>query len=586
VKLTDQQRTAVEYGGNILLQACPGSGKTRTIIAKLVQEIDRVRGTPFCVACITYTNAAVQEIDARVAAYLTPEDERHYVISTIHSFCVHSILRPFAWLVPGFRGSMDVLSRDREEFLDIVRYATARINYLNPSSSDFEAFSNLSRDIDGKPAGSALQNEIVRRAANHFWARAESLGFIDFANIIYKSYRLLVAHPDISKSLAIRFASFLIDEFQDTTDVQIEILRQLHSQQKSRFFLVGDPYQSIFGFAGARPELVEPFAEEIEARTDVTLSMNFRSNPAIVEHAERLFIRVPAMTSEGEYRVNKEVPQFIWGNTLDAITDKFLPELSRLGIAYGEAAILARNWTALVPVSRRLRDFGVPIVGPGARPYRRGRLFATLAEQLSGAVLDGYAYNIRYLERAIFGAIQDMTGSSRPDVFSYNGRTTAVQLIRRAELHASHGGAEFWLDRMALDVGVLLHREGWIDHQHIHLFASSVVDMKSDMRERNVDIANMTIADLGIFASPNAALRLMTIHNAKGHEYKAVALIGLRDGILPDWRAETFDAIEAEKRLFYVGVTRAKILLFYIGEPNNWNNPACRFLGPDGVQVF
>jgi DNA helicase II / ATP-dependent DNA helicase PcrA len=292
------------------------------------------------------------------------------------------------------------------------------------------------------------------------------------------------------------------------------------------------------------------------------------------------------MTSEGDNRANVETPQFSWGNTLAAITDEFLPELGRLGIEFGEAAILARNWTALVPVSQRLRDFGVPIVGPGARPYRRGRLFATLAEQLCGAVLDGYKYRIRYLERAIFGAIQDITGASRPDVFSYNGRTTAVHLVRRAETHAAHGGAEYWLDLMSEEVGKILHQQGWIDQEHIGLFKSSVVDMKSDMHERDVDIANMSIEDLGIFASPNKALRLMTIHNAKGHEYKAVAIIGLRDGVLPDWRAQGNDAIEAERRLFYVGVTRAQILLFYIGEPNQWGNPPCRFLGPQGVRML
>lgn len=585
MKLTSQQRTAAEHDGNILLQACPGSGKTRTIIAKLLKEIDRVRGSPFAAACITYTNAAVQEIDARVAAYLMPGDENHYLVSTIHSFCLHSILRPFAWKVPGFTGSMNVLTQDREEFIEIVQFATAKINYLNPSASDIEAFSNLNRNINGQPSGAALNNDIVRQAAHHFWARAEALGFIDFANIIFKSYHLLRTNPEISRSLATRFSCFLIDEFQDTTDLQTELLRLLHKEMKTRFFLVGDPYQSIFGFAGARPELVDPFAAEIGARTDLTLSENFRSNPAIVQHAERLFPRSPPMTSEGEFKSNAEVPQFIWGRTLEAITDVFLPELARLGIGFGEAAILARNWTALLPISQRLRDFGVPIVGPGARPYRRGRLFAGLAEQLSGAVLDGYQYRIRHLERALFAAIQDATGVSRTDIFSYDGRCTAIALVRRAELHAEHGGAEYWLDQMAKDTGEILHKLNWINQEHVKLFRASVADMKRDMIERNVDVDNMSIEDLGIFASPNTALRLLTIHNAKGHEYKAVALIGLRDGVLPDWRSQTDAAIISEKRLFYVGVTRAKVLLMYLGEPNQFGNPPCRFLGHGGVQM-
>lgn len=586
MKLTTQQKAAADFPGNILLQACPGSGKTRTIVEKLVREIEQLRDTAFSVACITYTNAAVQEIDTRVAAFLMPGDERHYVVSTIHSFCLHSILRPFAWRVPGFDGSMEVLTRDREEFEQIVTYAAGKINLYNLRFADFEAFANLSRNAAGAPAGSALQNEMVRKAAPHYWARAEKLGFIDFANILYKSYCLLRDHPEIGSSLASRFPSFLMDEFQDTSDVQIEILRLIHQQGKTRFFLVGDPYQSIFGFAGARPELVTPFASEIGAKADLTLSENFRSNPAIVAHAELLFPRHPAMESKGKNCLNKEVPQFIWNNTLNAITDQFLPEMARLGIAYGDAAILARNWTALIPVAQRLRNFAVPIVGPGARPYRRGRLFVNLAEQLCGAVMDGFKYRVRQLERAMFLAIQDMTGESRFDVFSYEGRLTAVELVRCAEEHAQHGGAEYWLDNMARDAAGIMLRRDWIDESQKSLFSASVADMKSDMIERDVDIANMGIADLGIFANPSTALRLMTIHNAKGHEYKAVAIIGLRDGTLPDFRAKSDEEVEAEKRLFYVGVTRAEILLMYIGEPDRWNNPPCRFLGGNGVGMI
>jgi DNA helicase-2/ATP-dependent DNA helicase PcrA len=586
MKLTAQQLKAVGHDGNLLLQACPGSGKTRTIIARLVREIEKVRESPFCVACITYTNAAVQEIDVRVAAHLTPGDDRHYVVSTIHSFCLHSILRPFAWKVPGFIGAMNVLTRDRPEFDETVRWAVEKINYFNVTPSDLEAFANLTRDINGDPSGSAFQNAVVMKAAPHFWARCEQLGFIDFANILHKSYCLLRDHPDVTASLATKFVSFLIDEFQDTTDVQVEILRLIHRRGTARFFLVGDPYQSIFGFAGAHPELVDPFAAEIGARTDLSLSDNFRSNPAIVEHAERLFARSPPMTSEGPYKNDRLEPLFKWGDTLDIITDAFLPEIEARNIPLGRSAVLARNWQLLLPLSQRLRDFGVPIVGPGARPYRRGRLFSGLAEQLSGAVLDGYRFKIRHLERAIFHAIQDVTVTTRLDVFGYEGRMTAVRLVRCAEDLAQNDGAEYWLDHMSIATGEILNSAGWIDRQHIGLFPASVADMKNDMFERKVDIANLSINDIGIFASPDKALRLMTIHNAKGHEYEAVAIIGLRDGVLPDWRSETPEAVEAEKRLFYVGVTRAERFLMYVGEPNRFGNPPCRFLGARGVQAI
>ena len=95
IRLTGEQQAAVDNDGNLLLTACPGSGKTRTLIAKLVAEIEEVRGSPRTICCITYTNTAVQEIEQRTREQLQPGDEGYFVISTIHAFCLNEILRPY-----------------------------------------------------------------------------------------------------------------------------------------------------------------------------------------------------------------------------------------------------------------------------------------------------------------------------------------------------------------------------------------------------------------------------------------------------------------------------------------------------------
>jgi DNA helicase-2/ATP-dependent DNA helicase PcrA len=583
--LTAEQKNAVACEENLLLTACPGSGKTRTITARLAQEIDKVRGSPHAVACITYTNAAVQEIEQRIAAQLLAGDEQHFVICTIHSFCLSEVLRPFAWLVPSFAGSMRVLTRDRPEFEEIARYAAEQVNLLRLNARDFEAFASLSLDAHGNLIGLALENEPVRRAAPYFWQKCEELGFVDFGNIIYKAYCLLRDYPMIARSLSARFSCVLVDEFQDTTELQIEILKLIHAQGRSRIFAVGDPAQSIYGFTGARPELIQPFAHHIGARTDLSLTGNFRSSPTIVRHAERLFPRLPPMHSVGRYRNSQIAPSLSQtSGTFAAITEHFLPLLADHNIGFGNAAILAREWAPLFPLSRSLRDFGVPVVGPGARPYRRSRLFASLAEQLCGYLVDPGAHNIRQLERALFFAVQDATARPCLEVFSYAGRVTLVRLLRQASrLARLGGGAVQWLDGMSQATGEILLQDGLIDRAQAGLFYASVQEMKADMRGQNVDLANLTIEDLGLFASPDRAVRLTTIHNAKGREYEAVALINLREGRFPHYRAED---IEAEKRLFYVAVTRAERILMYIAEPDRWGNPPSRFLGQGGVGLI
>lgn len=589
MSLTLQQRSAVECDQNILLTACPGSGKTRTIIAKLVREVERYRDTPRAVACITYTNTAVQEIEHRSAALLRSGDELNYVVSTIHAFCLNYILRPFAWRLEGFAGMPRILSRDNPDFEIIAQHAAAQVGFYNLRPSDYEAFEGLNINTAGQIIGSAERNDIVRRAAPHFWRRCEELGYIDFCNVLYRSYLLLRDHPDVTRSLGSRFAFFLIDEFQDTTDLQIEILKLIHAQRKSAFFAVGDLAQSIYAFTGARPELVQPFADHIGARSDMSLSGNYRSNPQIIAHAEGLFPRNPAMVAAGQNSACTQQPRLVTGvSSFQAITEHFLPVLADMNIPLGEASILSKMWTTLLPLSRQLREFGVPVVGPGARPYRRVRLFATLAEQICGAIIDPQPESVYTLERALFNAVQDATGQSRTDVFSFKGRVAIIRMLREAKRLADTGagGAIAWLDAMAMATGDTLRQAEFVDAAQAGLFYASVQEMKADMQRNGTDMENLSIEDLGMFASPSRALRLSTIHNSKGREYSAVAILGVREGSIPDYRARTASEIESEKRLFYVAVTRAKRFLLYVCESDRFGNPPSRFLGAEGVNIL
>lgn len=150
MNLTLEQRSAVECDQNVLLTACPGSGKTLTIIAKLVKEVERYRDTPRAVACITYTNTAVQEIEQRSASLLHSGDELNYVVSTIHAFCLNYMLRPFAWRLEGSVGMPRILSRDNPDFETIAQHAAAQVGFFNLRSTDYEAFEGLNIDTAGQ----------------------------------------------------------------------------------------------------------------------------------------------------------------------------------------------------------------------------------------------------------------------------------------------------------------------------------------------------------------------------------------------------------------------------------------------------
>jgi DNA helicase-2/ATP-dependent DNA helicase PcrA len=179
----------------------------------------------------------------------------------------------------------------------------------------------------------------------------------------------------------------------------------------------------------------------------------------------------------------------------------------------GEATVLATSWNPLFPLSRALRDRGISVVGPGARPYKRGRLFALLAEQLCGSIVDPRPGSLGAIERSLFFLVQEITGQPRFNIFSYAGRVTALRLLTIARTHADAGvGALQWLYDCSSEIGTTLVDLDYIAPSQASLLYTSVQEMKADMRRNKLDTANYSIEDLGLFASPDRALKLSTLH--------------------------------------------------------------------------
>jgi DNA helicase-2/ATP-dependent DNA helicase PcrA len=228
------------------------------------------------------------------------------------------------------------------------------------------------------------------------------------------------------------------------------------------------------------------------------------------------------------------------GQPIDAVTDHFLPALQDAGIPLGKAAILAPWWTHLVPVARILRELDVPVFGPGARPYKRRRLLAGLAEQLGACAEAGNYLGLPGVERALFRLIGDLTGISRYDMFSYLGRRVALGLIYLArELAEQHPGGVDWLLAIAHGAGDYLEREEWLLGGAKAQLIDSAEEMLSDMKASKVDLTNLLISDMGLFANPEHALKLITLHNSKGREFDGVGLICMNAGSIPHFSTST-----------------------------------------------
>ena len=404
MRLTGEQRDAVVEPGHVCLVSCPGSGKTRVIVAKLLACIEKVRDTTRRIACITHTNAAADEIDNRLRETCFAGEDSYYEIATIHGFALQNILRPFHHLIPELRQGFTILTPDSEEYLQEAKRLLHSHGLESNVIDQFERFQRA-------PGGKILSVDSLPLALLQQWCSwLDANAYVTLNEIVYHAGRLVSAHAHIASALASRFSWVLVDEFQDSSPGQIEILRCIHKFDRTTFFCVGDPNQSIYRFAGAAPQLLMDFAEHIQANTSHRLTGNFRSSAHICLHAERLCTSRPPMEAVGKYANCDIAPTH--QTVLDpptGIFDYFLPAIQKLGIPLGEVAILSSSWISLFHLARELRSRNLPVIGPGARPYKRSHLVAPSAEAI-GAYLAGPTPDAAIVvQRSLFALIANLT---------------------------------------------------------------------------------------------------------------------------------------------------------------------------------
>ena len=582
MRLTEEQKGAIEQTGNISLVACPGSGKTRTLIAKAAKCVQKVIGTPRKIACITYTNSAANEVRSRLNLKGISNVDDYCDVSTIHAFCLNNVLRYFHWMIPHYSDGYTVLAPDLDEFKEISdrlieEYSLDRRH----APGQFEL---MNRDIDGQPI---VSWPLTPEVALEFWGILEQRGYIDFPNIIYWSCKLLKDSQFISNALSSKYAWILIDEFQDTTAVQVELFSDIFHHGKTNYFVVGDPKQSIYRFAGARVELFGIFENTVDAAKRY-LTGNWRSGPAIISDAEKLLPRVNPMHAVGNFR-DSTVETFYYhsDNVFNGIADYFLPALEEHSISHGNAAILSPWWIPLLHLGRSLREYGVPIIGPGARPYKRRHLIAPLIEECGAFLTDSDVTRISKIERELHFLLNSINDRYSYRIFSYTGRKTVYEILRASSdlYDQCSGSGKVWLTNMGTILANILHHNGFISQPDSDIFTESSEQILEDMSRNDVDIENLSVEDLGLFARQDDSLHLLTMHRSKGMEFEAVALIDLHDGRLPHFKAESDEDREESRRLFYVAITRAERLLMYFTDQSDYRNRPTPFLCGEGLDL-
>jgi len=594
--LNDQQRAAVTHiDSPLLVLAGAGSGKTRVITEKIAWMIDRDHfGAPE-IAAITFTNKAAKEMRQRVGQRLKRKRSEGLTICTFHSL---------GWRI--LRESPEAC--ERRSGLSIVDQHAAGdlVRELLPAGAKndmvYAVMNGISQAKDaGLEPGAAMaqaHDDNGARAAEiyrDYQSRLQALNAVDFDDLIALPARLL-EDPVIRTRWRRRLKYLLVDEYQDTSAAQYRLLRQLVGDVGA-MTAVGDDDQSIYGWRGARPENLSGLQSDYPDLRVVKLEQNYRSAGKILEAANAVIACNPhefekrLWSQHGPGDDIRVVEYDDDGDESEGIARDILTLHHGGRARWGEMTVLYRSNFQARAIEQQLRENAVPYLvsgGPSwfdAREIRDGlsylrvlanpddnpafmRVVNTPRRGFGSSAMARLATYADAVGKSLFEAGLDslfQNELNQPAARALRGFTNLlVDFNHRIE---DHGIGETYRE--------LLGHIGYIDW----LIDQDDDPKKGERRRRNLDdlcgwverLAADTnsieelIARVSLAAGPDDdrgdgadQVRLMTLHAAKGLEFKHVWLAGCEEGLLPHQRSIDDDQIEEERRLMYVGITRAE----------------------------
>ena len=615
--LNEPQREAVTAPlGPVRVLAGAGSGKTRVLTRRIAWLLAKEKASPWSILAVTFTNKAAAEMRGRVAQMLDQPSDRLW-IGTFHGIA-HRLLR-MHWQEAGLPRAFQILDSDDQNRLlkRILRGLNLDDKKWPPAQC--AAFISRCKDEGQRPAHLSDDGNPVQRQYRQIYTLYQQEcargGMVDFGELLLCAYELWRDHPELLDRYRARFQHLLIDEFQDTNTIQYQWVRLLSGSQGS-VFIVGDDDQSVYGWRGSKVENIQTFADDFPNTRTIRLEQNYRSTHNILKAANALIAKNQGRLGKNLWTADGDgAPIQIYAAFNETDEARFVVERIRQWVQAGgqrrDAAILYRS-------NAQSRVFEENLIG-AALPYRiyGGLRFFERAE-----IKDALAY-LRLVanrdddpsfERAVNTpprGIGERTLELLRDTARVQGLSlwqAAVQLLRATGLSG----------RAASAVRGFLHLIDGLDRdsrgqtlpeQVAHVVAGSGLltlyqqsrDDRDGARLENLEELANASASFAAGADPvllggemeaaeaadtadhlnaflaHAALesgerqsgsgedcvQLMTLHMAKGLEFPLVFLVGLEEGLFPSNRAVAEPLrLEEERRLAYVGITRAQQRLY------------------------
>lgn len=565
--------------GPVLILAGAGSGKTKCLTHRLAYVVTEKKAELNQILAITFTNKAAGELATRILDILgitvhhgktTQFQIRRYLpwVGTFHSICVRLLRNEATEL--GLSPTFTIL--DSDDTISLIKQICKKKN-LDPKQYSAQAIrsiiSNAKNELmtpdEFEPFAQGHFQEIAHEVYVEYQKELGKLSALDFDDLIFTTVRLLEKHPHIAKKYQQQFKYVMVDEYQDTNKAQYKLTRLLTNPQTNNLCVVGDDFQSIYGWRGANFHNILNFNRDFPNTTVVKLEQNYRSTQTIIDGAADIIAKVKRRSDKKIWTENTGgAPITVYeANNAYAEADFIVTEsrsLRAMGSSWSDVAILYRTNAQSRVIEEVLLAEGVPYRLVGAlRFYERKE------------VKDILAY-LRYLRNendthSLARIVNVPPRGIGPKTFEKGGEKvqqflSEMQLLRE---FVSQNTPTASLERLLqitrykefLNDGT---PEGEARMENVEELQNLSAEFETveDFLEHVALVSDVDNFD------PNAdAVTLMTLHSSKGLEFTTVFLTGLEEGLFPHMRALEDDSeMDEERRLCYVGMTRARKRLY------------------------
>lgn len=631
-KLNPPQHKAVcTLNGPLLILSGAGSGKTRVLTYRFAHLVTEGLAAPHEILAVTFTNKAAKEMEHRILGLLNdmgvPVFERMW-IGTFHSICVR-ILRQYIDLLEYNKYFSIYDSSDQLSMLKKV-LSSLHIDEKMAPAKGFASRINSAKMQALDPAAAKNQGYFVDKQTYQVYARYEEemkqANALDFNDLLFKTYELFRSYPDVVSRLQEQFRFIMVDEYQDTNHIQYLLVKMLSDKHRN-LCVVGDEDQSIYSWRGADISNILDFEKDFPEAEIVKLEQNYRSSQTIVNAASDVIKnnsqrKVKTLFTDNgagdKIEVREEQTEYDEARFVAKAIRSLMDESH---LSYKDFAIFYRTNAQSRVIEDQCRTMGLPyrMVG-GLRFYDRMEIkdilsYLKLILNPGDDVAFKRVINVpaRGIGKTTIDKIEDIANQTRIRMVEAAMKAVQEKVVHSGAQKKISGFLNLLVDlrREASDLNIqelyklALERTGYLDSlkhedtpeaqariENLEELDNAISQFLSERGEeatlQNFLEEMALLTDLDVSKDDENSITLMTLHVSKGLEFPVVFIVGMEEGLFPGHQAaESFDVadIEEERRLFYVGMTRAreKLHLLYARQRRIWGqtqfHSPSRFLG-------